>query len=740
MRWSNVAVIFRREVRDQIRDRRTLFMIFVLPILLYPLLGYGMVQFAAALEQKPRTVVVIGAENLPKTPSLLNPERTGFDPSLFDTPAEAERLHVRLEPASGPWGDPARRKQAIHAGAASAVVIVPSELTDQLRREGKIEVVVDYNSVDEPSQITYLRLRELIERWKDRIVRSRLERDQKSESYAEPIRVRAEDVATPSEVGGNVWSRLFPFLLVVMALTGAFYPAVDLCAGEKERGTMETLLISPASRSEVVIGKFLTVMLASVLTAVLNLVSMGLTGLRMAQQVGHLAATPGRRAGLAAAGLAAPTLQAALWMLVLLIPLAAFFGAICVALAVLARSMKEGQYYMTPLYLISMPLIFLSLAPEIELDLFYSLVPITGVALLLKALILGSYDVAFRFFLPVLLPMLVYAAVALRWAIDQFQREDVLFREAERFSLGVWIRHLYRDREPTPTGAEALLCFALILTSSWFLMMYLATTDAGLGLVAVAAGQLLILGPAVLMALLLTSSPARTLRLPWPRPRYLVMGIALAFTLNPLVNELQPYVERLFPISMTIRAALGQLMGPATGMGKALLVFALLPAVCEEFAFRGFILSGLERQHRTRSAILLSALMFGFLHVLMSLFQQLFNATLLGIVLGLLAVRSRSIWPGIVFHFLNNAMGVARGYLLERAGEAPFVGWIYRDPRDGLYHGGWVAVGAILSCGLLYSLWKRKPESTDEPEPGPSLVAPVGRAARDISQPGMTPG
>ncbi len=141
-----------------------------------------------------------------------------------------------------------------------------------------------------------------------------------------------------------------------MALTGAFYPAVDLCAGEKERGTMETLLISPASRSEIVLGKFLTVMLASVLTALLNLVSMGLTGLRLARQVGTLAASPGRRAaGAAAVTLAAPTLQAAFWMLVLLIPLAAFFSAVCVALAVLARSMKEGQYYMTPLYLVSLP-------------------------------------------------------------------------------------------------------------------------------------------------------------------------------------------------------------------------------------------------------------------------------------------------------------------------------------------------------------------------------------------------
>jgi sodium transport system permease protein len=735
MRWSNVAVIFRREVRDQIRDRRTLFMIFVLPILLYPLLGYGMVQFSATLEQKPRIVLVLGAESLPDSPSLLSPSRDGFDPTLFDTPAEAERLVVRAEPASGPWADPMRLQQAIHGGGVSAAMVIPADLEEQLRRDGDVDIPIKYNSVDEPSQITYLRLRELLERWKKRIVDVRLKRDRKTENYAEPIRVRAEDVATPSEVGGNVWSRLFPFLLVIMALTGAFYPAIDLCAGEKERGTMETLLISPASRSEIVVGKFVTVMLASVLTALLNLVSMGLTGLQMARYVGGVTTSHARRAaGMAAATLAPPTLQATFWMLVLLIPLAAFFGAICLALAVLARSMKEGQYYMTPLYLISMPLIFLSLAPEIELDLFYSLVPITGVALLLRALILGSYDVAFRFFLPVLLPMLVYAAVALRWAIDQFQREDVLFREAERFSLSTWIRHLYRDREPTPTAGEAVFCFALILTSSWFLMIYLAGQQAASRLWGVVAGQLFILIPPVVMTLLLTSSPSRTLRLAWPRPRDLFIGIALAFTLNPLVNELQPIVERLFPISQTIKAALAQLIGQETGLGTAVVVFALLPAVCEEFTFRGFILSGLERQHRTRSAILLSALMFGFLHVLMSLFQQLFNATLLGIVLGLLAVRSRSILPGIVFHFLNNAMGVVRGFWLEKAGDSAAVGWIYRNPADGLYHWTWVALGVVLSGGLLYSLWKRKPEPTGEAE---DIGRPVGISA---CEPATSPG
>src|SRR5206468_5173560 len=122
------------------------------------------------------------------------------------------------------------------------------------------------------------------------------------------------DVATQEEAGGSLWARLFPFLLVMMSLTGAFYPAVDLCAGEKERGTMETLLISPASRAEIVVGKFLTVVLASMATALLNLASMGLTGIQLATQVGSMAGDGHRRVS---AVISPPTLSAAFWMLLL---------------------------------------------------------------------------------------------------------------------------------------------------------------------------------------------------------------------------------------------------------------------------------------------------------------------------------------------------------------------------------------------------------------------------------------
>ena len=493
---------------------------------------------------------------------------------------------------------------------------------------------------------------------------------------------------------------------------------------------METLLISPASRAEIVLGKFFTVMLASILTALLNLVSMALTGLQLARQLASTTGASAAGARRAAAMIAPPSLETGFWIILLLIPLAVFFSALCLALAVLARSMKEGQYYMTPLYLVCMPLMLLSLAPGVELNLFYSLVPVTGVALLLKSLIQGDYDVATRYFLTVLLPTAAYGVLALRWAVDQFQREDVLFREAERFDLRIWVRHLLRDKEPTPTTGEALLCFVLMLTLAWFTITYLFTNGLAASTSGMAVGQVaFILTPPLAMAVVLTSSPRKTLRLYWPSRRYLGLAVGLALALNPLVNELRPVVDGLFPMSREMKEAVDRMMSGVTDLPTAILLFALIPAVCEEFAFRGYILSGLERSNPTRAAIIVSAVLFGFMHVLLSLFQQLFNATLLGLVLGLLAVRSRSILPGIVFHLVNNGLAIALGAWAASKAMGPVASWLYRDPKQGLYHGGLVVAGALASGVLLYLLWAGdRPTGEGEGRPAlePETLARVG--------------
>src|SRR5262249_56335915 len=122
------------------------------------------------------------------------------------------------------------------------------------------------------------------------------------------------------------------------------------------------------------------------------------------------------------------SVHALFWCVVLSLPQSAFFSALGLAIGAYARSSKEGQYYLMPLFLMTMPLIFLTLAPGVELNPLYSMVPVTGVALLLQKLVAAeTFDHGlWVYFVPVLAPMVIYSWLALRWAIGQFQRAQDL--------------------------------------------------------------------------------------------------------------------------------------------------------------------------------------------------------------------------------------------------------------------------------------------------------------------------
>ena len=115
------------------------------------------------------------------------------------------------------------------------------------------------------------------------------------------------------------------------------------------------------------------------------------------------------------------------WLLVALVPVAALFSALSLALAALARSSKEGQYYLMPLMLGTMPLMLMPMMPGVELDLGNSLVPLAGVILLLKSLIEGEVLIALQHVVPVVAVTGVCCWLAVLWAIHQFQDEQVLF-------------------------------------------------------------------------------------------------------------------------------------------------------------------------------------------------------------------------------------------------------------------------------------------------------------------------
>ena len=198
-----------------------------------------------------------------------------------------------------------------------------------------------------------------------------------------------------------------------------------------------------------------------------------------------------------------------------------------------------------PLLLVAMPLVILPMSPGVELNLGNSLIPVTGVVLLLRSVLEGDYWLAAQYSPVVAVVTLLACLMAIRWAVDQFNSESVLFREGERFDVGLWLRRLFSDRQPTPSAAMAVCCGVLILVIHFFMGLS-SRMPTGLGdfVRSVFTTQLAVIAPpALLMTLFLTSNPRRTLLL--KRPPWLTVPAAalLAIVLHPTANRLQSLVH-----------------------------------------------------------------------------------------------------------------------------------------------------------------------------------------------------
>jgi sodium transport system permease protein len=320
MQWRNIRLIFLREIRDQLRDRRTLFMIAVLPLVLYPLLGMSVFQLAQFLRENEPNVLVIGSEQLAggrDLPALIRDGR--FAEELFSEPAAAEQLNLeffdgssaagihmaeaagkaspngldtRSAETSGSAGVQAETPQSrLKTGDVQVVLYFPSDFGQRLLdlraliqrpaagpasgngeapSESANSEPIDipepelfFNSGKDKSRIAHMQVERVLNAWKTQIIRENLQASRVPVNVARPFEVKPRDIAEPYQQQALLWSKVLPFVLFIWALTGAFYPAVDLCAGEKERGTLETLLSSPALRTEIVWGKLLTVMVFS---------------------------------------------------------------------------------------------------------------------------------------------------------------------------------------------------------------------------------------------------------------------------------------------------------------------------------------------------------------------------------------------------------------------------------------------------------------------------------------------
>lgn len=751
MTWRNIWIVLAREIRDQLRDRRTIFMVAILPVLLYPLLGMTFFQIAQFMGEKPSRILVIGARE-PFDPPLF--ENTGFVESLFLSPQDMALLDVdffREEASASGVGSPPNRdwrslaEEAVQSDRYDAVLYFPPGFASQLadfRQAIRQQILADlssvagesdpdsedtnashsesgssndhvrqrtvvvsrslvpspriyYSTANDRSQTAYRRLVEVLDRWSDQVMVANLAAASLPPDAARPFVFETADVAVQTGFrGAAVWAKILPILLVIWALTGAFYPAVDLCAGEKERGTLETLLSSPARRGEIVLGKLGAITVFSMATAVLNLISMGLTGWLA---FGHLP------------DFATPPVVAILWLAVALLPVSLVFSCLALGIAAFARSTKEGQYYLMPLLFCTLPLVGVPVARGLELDLGTALVPITGLVLLLKTVIEGQVTEGLRFVLPVGLVTLGGCYFALRWAVYQFNSETVLFRESERFHLGAWLRHVFRQRT-VPGAAAALTCGLAILLMRFVLTNILARIGVSWNLVqqALVTQLVVVLLPVLVLTLLLTREIRATFLLRLPPWRSVVGAALLAVLLHPAFFTFQQLIVRLYPLDPLLKESLKQLTGQALDLRQLLLVMALVPAICEELAYRGFILSGFRSSHRPAHALVFATIFFALGHTIL---QQSIVAFSAGLILGLIAIQTNSLFPCVIYHALHNGLLILEGSLNQgRVSGYPWIKTLMTWTDEGPVYHMPVVVFGILAAGLVFAWMTSRPE------------------------------
>src|SRR5262245_22393134 len=372
MRRSVVRLIAGREIRDLLRDRRTILIILVLPALLYPAFVVVGLAFAYSLMDQTTVIGVAGSEHLPAPkphPEALlaggalavEAERRWDDPPLL-VDGKFDRKYLKSEVAIGslevrlltsPDDSPLQSREV------DAMVIIPPEVMKGVDGGTKPEIRILGRDGDETSKLAVARVGAVVGRWRERVKEVRFARRGLPADFDEPVAIIDPDDAKPVESRTadelrDVLVKFLPFLLVMWTMAGALHPAIDLTAGEKERGTMETLLICPAGRREIVAGKFLAVFVFSYASSLWNLLWMAAGAILL----GAFLPTP----IISFAGLG--------WAVLLAIPLAALFSSLALGLGAFARSTKEGQYYLMPLMLITLPLSMFALTPGLKLTPF----------------------------------------------------------------------------------------------------------------------------------------------------------------------------------------------------------------------------------------------------------------------------------------------------------------------------------------------------------------------------------
>ena len=395
------------------------------------------------------------------------------------------------------------------------------------------------------------------------------------------------------------------------------------------------------------------------------------------------------------------------WLILLVIPISAMFSALALAVACMAQSTKEGQYYLMPLLLVGMPLVMLPMIPGVTLAIGTSVVPVTGAILISRAMMDGEFSLALMHLPTVTIVTVTCYLLSVRWAVRQFESERVMFSDGERTSVSQWIRNVWRKREDTPLPNESILCALLILVCLFFGRlafsgMPLSWNGIVQSTIVIQIGM--ILAPALIMSTILTRSIRKSLRLNNPGFLNLLAAMLLAVSLHPTYAAFASLVGAEYKLgeqTINILLQFDSIIASAPIL-SVLLVLALIPAICEELVFRGFVFAGLERDGGQIRAILLSSLFFGLSH---GVLQQTITASTMGVLMGWIAYRSGGVGCTIAFHCVHNSISMLMAAQSSRGSSVPqWLSWAVTSPQaQWSYTPAWMALSVVLAICLL--LW-----------------------------------
>lgn len=399
-----VTTVFLKEFKEVLRDRRTLIFMVALPIIVLPVLFNGVASFMQSQEKKASQEVLkfalIHGENFPQLGAMLDADES-FE-RIPDITNEEDII------------------PAIKSGKIKFGLLVPESSAEYLDAGYSLDVKLIYNNAAFTQKVVS-RTDALINKLNDKLRNTRFSEINISNplqqgGFLEPVTLVRSGYATKREKLGEQIGGFLPYLFVVFCFLGAFYPAIDIGAGEKERGTLETLLLTPISRTALVLGKFGVVFVSGIVAAVVSISSMAgwiyFKGANLKDELGEIFSS----FGFLDLGL----------ILLMIVPLAALFASLMLSLSIFAKNFKEAQNFIAPLQFLLIFPAFLAFLPGIELNWKTAMIPITNISLVIKELAKGTVDysmVSIIFASTVLL-----AGAATFFCVKWFQREEVLFR------------------------------------------------------------------------------------------------------------------------------------------------------------------------------------------------------------------------------------------------------------------------------------------------------------------------